>query len=325
MKIIKPIPTTVVTGFLGSGKTSLITQWIKQKPSHEVWAVLVNEYGEMGIDGTWLAGIKQAADSVYIKEVPGGCMCCSANLMAQVALNQLIQQTRPDRLIVEPSGLGHPASLLAQLTSPHYRDYLRINAVLTLVDARRLADPRVLAHPLFQQQISMADTVIASKSDLYEDSHQALLSHYLQHQQASPDVIFSHQEGLPLSLLQQSGYSRHYQHVEASPAILKPVPVETEQASTPSCHFTFDAAQVFSLRALIHWLDQANYLRLKAVVITDEGVVGINHVSGETSYAWLDDASHSRFEAIDVDEAALADAISACCLVMSQAATGYGQ
>ena len=76
----KKIATNIITGFLGVGKTTSILQLLKQKKEKDKWAVLVNEFGEIGIDGSLIKGHISDKQDVLVKEVPGGCMCCSAGL-----------------------------------------------------------------------------------------------------------------------------------------------------------------------------------------------------------------------------------------------------
>ncbi|MBW7472632.1 GTP-binding protein [Marinobacter sp. M216] len=155
------IPTNLILGFLGVGKTTAILDLLKAKPDGEVWAVLVNEFGEVGIDGAMLQ-----SEGAVIKEIPGGCMCCVAGLPMQVGLNQLIRQARPDRLIIEPTGLGHPSQILETLTGEHYATVLNLGPVITLVDPRKLEDPRVLENVQFRDQVAAADILVANKTDL---------------------------------------------------------------------------------------------------------------------------------------------------------------
>ena len=82
--------TNLITGFLGSGKTTSILHLLAQKPADEKWAVLVNEFGEVGIDGALLAD-----SGALLKEIPGGCMCCVNGLPMQVGLNTLLRQGKP--------------------------------------------------------------------------------------------------------------------------------------------------------------------------------------------------------------------------------------
>lgn len=128
--------TNLITGFLGSGKTTTIRHLLAHKPEHERWAVLVNEFGEIGIDGALLAD-----SGAVLKEIPGGCMCCVNGLPMQVGLNMLLQQAKPDRLLIEPTGLGHPKQILSLLTQESYAGWIDLQATLCLLDARQLSQP----------------------------------------------------------------------------------------------------------------------------------------------------------------------------------------
>ena len=84
----KLVPTNLISGFLGVGKTTAIRHLLANKPANERWAVLVNEFGEIGIDGATLA----SDDGVDIREVAGGCVCCTSGPMLRVALTRLLRQ-----------------------------------------------------------------------------------------------------------------------------------------------------------------------------------------------------------------------------------------
>ncbi len=92
------VAANIITGFLGVGKTTAIRHLLANKPEQARWAVLVNEFGEVGVDGAILS--EQGA---LVKEVPGGCMCCVAGLPMTVGLNTLLAQ-KPDRILIEPTG-----------------------------------------------------------------------------------------------------------------------------------------------------------------------------------------------------------------------------
>ena len=155
--VFKAVPTNIITGFLGVGKTSAILHLLENKPSTERWAILVNEFGEIGVDGSLFTGQHSEEQGVYIREVPGGCMCCAAGLPMQVALNQLLVRSKPDRLLIEPTGLGHPFEVLETLSSDIYKRVLSLQKTLTLLDARKLSDNRYIQHETFNQQIAIAD------------------------------------------------------------------------------------------------------------------------------------------------------------------------
>jgi G3E family GTPase len=156
------IPVNLVTGFLGVGKTTALKGLMARCPSAERWAVLVNEFGEVGIDGALLAGRGFA-----VEEVAGGCLCCVMAPAFTTGLNRLIRRERPDRILIEPSGLGHPARVLGTLSGPIYAGVLEVRATVCLMDARHLASARHRGHPSFQDQIHLADVLLANKADLY--------------------------------------------------------------------------------------------------------------------------------------------------------------
>lgn len=130
------IPTHLVAGPLGAGKTSLIRHLLAQRPSDERWAVLINEFGLVGLDAALL---ETGDDGIALAEVAGGCLCCVNGAPFQVGLGRLLRKARPDRLFIEPSGLGHPAELLRQLREPPWEGVLALQPSLLVLDAAALA------------------------------------------------------------------------------------------------------------------------------------------------------------------------------------------
>ena len=114
---ITDIPTNIISGFLGTGKTTAIGNLLSQKPNDERWAVLVNEFGEVGVDASLIKAGRPVEGEIFLSEVPGGCMCCSNGLPMQIALNQLLARARPHRLLIEPTGLGHLEEVIGILSS----------------------------------------------------------------------------------------------------------------------------------------------------------------------------------------------------------------
>lgn len=157
------IKVTLVTGFLGAGKTSLIRHLLTQSPLNERWAVLVNEFGNIGLDGAFYADL-----GVAISEVPGGCVCCTTSAAFQQGLNQLIRQYNPDRIFIEPSGLGHPKQIMQQLRGAAYHDVLLLTGAFCVLDARNLNDERYTKHDMFNDQIESADGIVFSHVDCYQ-------------------------------------------------------------------------------------------------------------------------------------------------------------
>lgn len=189
--------TTLVTGFLGSGKTTTLLHLLSQKPTGEKWAILVNEFGEIGVDGALLAD-----NGATLKEIPGGCMCCVNDLPLQIGLNTLLTWNRPDRLLIEPTGLGHPAQILALLASGTYQNWLTLRATLCLLDARQLSQPRYRDN--FRDQLAAADIIIANKQETYTDADRETLASW---RRASADdrYLFTVSRGqVPVTLLDRA-------------------------------------------------------------------------------------------------------------------------
>ena len=157
------VPTNLITGFLGVGKTTTILNLLAQRPADERWAVLVNEFGEVGIDGAIIEGA--GGDGVAVSEIAGGCFCCSSNEPLDFTLIELIRQTQPQRVLIEPTGLGHPAAVLETLRGPWFRNLIDLRATICVADPADFANPRVADSPVFQDQLHMADIVLVNKTD----------------------------------------------------------------------------------------------------------------------------------------------------------------
>ncbi|WP_325314451.1 GTP-binding protein [Kingella oralis] len=155
------IQTHLFTGFLGTGKTSAIRSLIAQKPHSEQWLIIVNEFGEIGIDGAVLA-----ENGIPVAEISGGCLCCSAGEQMDSTIRAMLQKSTPQRILIEASGLAHAAGIIDELRAPEFADTLDIAAVFTLIDPRQFIDPNYAQNPLYRDQISVADVLVASKLDL---------------------------------------------------------------------------------------------------------------------------------------------------------------
>ncbi len=158
------IPINVISGFLGVGKTTAINHLLRHKPASERWAVLVNEFGEIGIDGAILA--EESRDGIEVKELAGGCICCSAGVMFQVSLAVLLQSYRPDRLLIEPTGLATLSGVLDTLREPGFAGSVDVRTFVTLVDPTHWNDARYRENDVWRDQVDGADVLLASRVDL---------------------------------------------------------------------------------------------------------------------------------------------------------------
>ncbi len=316
-KKIQSVPTNIITGFLGSGKTSAILHLLTQKPANERWAILVNEFGEIGVDSHLIHGQAANKDEVFISEVPGGCMCCASWLPMQIALNQLLAKAQPDRLLIEPTGLGHPLEVLEVLSNQYYKDIVQLQQTITLVDARNLTNQRYTEHEIFNQQLHIADIIVGSKSDLYKHGDKILLKNHVSSQDnTTNNLVFIEHGKIRLSLLSgttqyQIQHSAKKHHHKSSP-INKPalmseasfIKVTNKGEGFKSIGWRFSAKTIFDRPKLHQFFNKIKVLRLKAVFITSEGIFGYNIASDSFKGVELDACNESRIEIIceEIDE-----------------------
>jgi G3E family GTPase len=156
------IPTNLITGFLGAGKTTAILELLKHRPEGERWSVFVNEYGMVSIDDI---ALDTGSSDVQIQELAGGCFCCTTSAMMDTALIHFIRRTKPQRLLIEPSGAGHPAGVIDVLRGPRFADAVDLRATICLVDPKDFDNSRITSREVFHDQLQMADVVAINFQD----------------------------------------------------------------------------------------------------------------------------------------------------------------
>ncbi len=163
---MKKIPVNIISGFLGSGKTTAILQLLEQKTDEEQWAVVINEFGKVSIDGQTLQ-TKSVAGSVF--DISGGCICCSAKLYLKENLEKIIETGQFNRIVIEPSGLGgiEMVSEIVELIPE-----LELMPVICMVDMTGLDNPKLRRIPIYNAQIRMSDRIVFSKCDLLDSPEQ---------------------------------------------------------------------------------------------------------------------------------------------------------
>ncbi|MBA3327213.1 MAG: GTP-binding protein [Solirubrobacterales bacterium] len=159
-----PIPVTVVTGFLGAGKTSLVNRLVATRADQERIGVIVNEAGEIGLDGQLLG---DSTDDVI--EIADGCVCCTSQGELLDSIRRLHAVAgRLDRIIVETSGLADPGPVVDALASITH--VLRLDTMVAVIDAAHALDQLDrIKSPEARQQVQLATHVVVSKIDLVDD------------------------------------------------------------------------------------------------------------------------------------------------------------
>ncbi len=264
------IPTNLIMGFLGVGKTTAILHLLQNKPVHEKWAVLVNEFGKVGIDGAIYK-----TQGVFVKEVPGGCLCCAVGVPLQVAVNRLLKQAKPDRLLIEPSGLGHPYRILQTLSDVHFRSVLQIRASICLLDARKLDDSRYICNENFVDQIALADVLIANKVDLASPEDLQRFAKYCEDSAAGKIRTGQTVQGRVnrrwLDLPRHAGRKPRFSDVHA---------INPNSRKWQSYGQVFSKDTIFNLEKFVDWVEGFAPERMKAVLTTDQGCFIFNYSDG---------------------------------------------
>jgi G3E family GTPase len=159
-----PVPITLLTGFLGAGKTTLINRILAGQHGVRV-AVLVNDFGAINIDAQLVVGVEDGAISLA-----NGCICCSIRDDLLATIIRLMQRPEPpEYILIEASGISDPVALATTFLIPEVRPLVRLDSVITVVDAEQARDHDEYAD-LIQDQICAADIVLLNKIDLASEN-----------------------------------------------------------------------------------------------------------------------------------------------------------
>lgn len=304
------VPTHIISGFLGAGKTTLLMHLLQQKPENEVWAVLMNEFGQIGVDQQ----LMPQNEGYAVKELLGGCLCCSSQLPMQIALSRLLSEQKPDRLFIEPTGLGHPAQLLEQLTEPHWHTSLSMRAPVTVVDGSRLHDRAWTAQNLYQDQLKAAQIVVVSHQDQMHGADQLALEQLqAEYQPYAQQWLMAEQGHLSLSQLDfhYVGTQRYKQ-----PLLKVQQQLQATQQAFPDIkqlpyHYVESAQgyHVAGWKMPKRWLfdfydlldllcEQQDWRRIKAIFHTNQGWKAFNFNPEQFNYQDVEESIDNRIELI---------------------------
>ncbi len=160
------IPVNIISGFLGSGKTTAIIRLLEQKSADDCWAIVINEYGKISIDGQTLRS-RSTSGTVY--DITGGCICCSAKAHLHENLGEIVDSGVFQRIIIEPTGLGG-VEMITEIVSQFHQ--LQLMQVICLVDITALNNLRIQRNMIYRAQILRSEIIVFSKCDLIDDPGQ---------------------------------------------------------------------------------------------------------------------------------------------------------
>ena len=192
-------PVTILTGFLGAGKTTLLNHILSNQDGLKT-AVLVNEFGEIGIDNDLV--VSTSADMV---ELSNGCICCTINGELLEAVDRILKRPEPlDYLVVETTGLADPLPVAMTFLGSELRDQTRLDSIITLVDAEN-CNARVFESEVGRSQIIYGDILLLNKTDLVSTERVKELEESLRSIKKDARILHSVKGDVPLPLLMSVG------------------------------------------------------------------------------------------------------------------------
>jgi cobalamin biosynthesis protein CobW len=227
MKTLAKLPVTIVTGFLGAGKTTLLRHMLDNAEGRRI-AVIVNEFGELGIDGEILKqcsiGCSEEEAVGRVFELANGCLCCTVQEEFFPVMRELVARRGDlDQILIETSGLALPKPLVQAFQWPEIRNACTVDAVITVVDSPAVAAGTFAAHPeqvdeqrkqdpnldhesplheLFEDQLASADLVILNKADLLDaDALAAVRAEVAEELPPAVKIVEASAGNLPIEVL----------------------------------------------------------------------------------------------------------------------------
>jgi len=210
-----PVPVTLLAGFLGTGKTTLLNRLLEGLSDRRV-AVLVNDFGDLNVDADLV--VRQDADVLRLQ---GGCICCTLQGSITSTLSYLLgRDAPPEHIIIEASGISDPVPIAVQLMMPGLQSHLRLDSVLTMIDAERAPyEDRSNVQDLIESQIKTANIVLLNKADLVDADRLRELRAWIKDGTPDARILETVHADAPLPLLVDqpvdldlSGHSHEHEH-----------------------------------------------------------------------------------------------------------------
>jgi G3E family GTPase len=208
------LPVTIITGFLGSGKTTLLNYILSNQQGLKT-AVLVNEFGEIGIDNELIIN---AGDADGIVELSNGCICCTINNDLAEAVYKVLEREEPvDYLVVETTGLADPLPVALTFLGTELRDMTRLDSIITLVDCENFSLD-LFNSEAAHSQIAYGDIILLNKTDLVDEAQVDALEVRIRDIKQGSRILRTVKGSVPLGMLLSVGLFESDQYFKPEPA-----------------------------------------------------------------------------------------------------------
>jgi G3E family GTPase len=198
----------ILSGFLGSGKTTLLKRLLEnERLLGRKTAVMMNELGKVSIDSEVARD-----DDVELKELLGGCICCSIQDKLEAQLQGLLLNEKPEVIYIETTGAAHPVEVLDAILSPLFAEQFTIKGIVTTVDGLRWNDRKALSpqlHQLLLEQVKHADFILINKMDELSESEKAKISYEIQGMNTSARCLLTNFSQVSIDELRKLTLSFH--------------------------------------------------------------------------------------------------------------------
>lgn len=269
----------IISGFLGAGKTTLIKKLIKEELSKEKVAIIENEYGDVGIDGNLLR-----MENIEVKEITSGCICCTITGDFKDAILQIIKDYRPERIIIEPSGVAKLSQVINSIDPKSGIKGARINMKIAVVDIQNLESYIRNFGEFYTNQIINANTIILSRtqySNIKELTHASMAIKKLN---PTCSIITTPWEEISAARILEVAENRVKDIINEVNLIKMPLNLPALRSKSKSNHHSADdtfenwgeqTPKIFSLEELRYILNSLDNFRVYGEVLRAKGIVRI--------------------------------------------------
>ncbi len=197
-------------GFLGSGQTTLVRRLLSERGGDLPMAVIVNEFGDVGVDGDIIAG-----KNVDLVELTSGCLCCTLRGSLMSAVEELREKAGVEQIVVEATGVASPGDMLEDLAESKVHEQLNVGPVVTVIDAPKFTRLKEMLGEFYEEQVENADVLVLNKIDLASTADLSAAEDAARRINPDAVLLFAEQGDTDLSLLLDGPISELFAQIRA--------------------------------------------------------------------------------------------------------------